>query len=540
MQVRFSLHFTDFHPTATIEAYTRGRHVMKKNKLKPKFLHGFLLLSFLSLLFLSSCAVAVKEGARLSEEEKIQEAELLDSISEEKLLGYVEKLSSKDYAGRLAGAPEYRACARWMASLFEKWGLKPAGDDRTYFQSFPNPYTVVFVGGELSYTYRSKGARKRRNYAYEKEYYPGSNSGDGKLTAEVVYTGFGITAPELNYDDYAGVNVKGKIVLIEPEVPVSPDESPELYKEWKPYSSYQYKIKMAVAHGAKGMLINDLTVNADIDYVQNFMVSQVGEAVIQDIFTGTGKTHEEVMEKIKSTLMPQSFQIRKLFNIENFTEHHSKGTGYNVLGLIEGTDPFLKEEVIILGANLDHVGFCYEVMPGANDNASGVAVLLGVAEALARSLVKPKRSVLMIGFGSKEQSFRGSRTYLENPIYPKKKTVVFLNLSMVGCGNILHAQGAENYPELWKFISTANEKSSRQTLEPKPHPNPGRPKLDADIFLSEGIPSISISAYGAPTYPRTTKDSFKTITPQIMTRLSKILYQAVLEIANTSQSFFKK
>ncbi|MDH5384311.1 MAG: M28 family peptidase, partial [Candidatus Aminicenantes bacterium] len=387
---------------------------MKRKRLKHKFLYGFLLLSFFSFMFLSSCAVAVKEGVRLSEEEKIKEAELLDSISEEKLLGYVKKLTSKDYAGRLTGTPEYKACARWMASLFEKWGLNPAGKDGTYLQSFPNPYTVVFVGGELSYTYQSRNARKKRKYVYEKEYYPGSNSGNGKLTAEVVYIGFGITAPELNYDDYAGVNVKGKIVLIEPEGPVSPDESPELYKEWKPYSSYQYKIKMAVAHGAKGMLINDLTVNADIDYVQNFMVAQVGEAVIKDIFTGTGKTHEEVMEKIKSTHTPQSFRTRKFFTIENFTEHHPKGTGFNVLGLIKGRAPLLKEEVIILGANLDHVGFCYEVMPGANDNASGVAVLLGVAEALARSPVKPKRSVLMIGFGSKEQSFKGSQTYLKS------------------------------------------------------------------------------------------------------------------------------
>jgi len=105
---------------------------MKKNRLKHKFLYGFLLLSIFSLLFLSSCAVAVKEGARLSEEEKIQEAKLLDSISEEKLLGYVKKLTSKDYAGRLTGTPEYKACTRWMASLFEKWGIRPAGKDGTY------------------------------------------------------------------------------------------------------------------------------------------------------------------------------------------------------------------------------------------------------------------------------------------------------------------------------------------------------------------------------------------------------------------------
>jgi len=507
---------------------------------KIKFLYVLFLTSLLSLMLFSSCAVAIKEGAKLSEEEKVREAGLLDSISAEKLLDYVTKLSSKECAGRLTGTPEYRNCAHWMASLFEEWGLKPMGDNGTYLQSFPNPYTIVFVGGELSYLYRSKGARKKRNYIYEKEYYPGSNSGNGKFTAEVVYAGYGITAPELNYDDYKDLNVKEKIVLIEPEVPVSFEQNPEEYKEWRPYAFYQYKIKMAVAHGAKGMLTNDLTVNPDIDYVQDFMTAQVGETVLKDIFAGTGKIHQEVKTEISNTLTPQSFRTRKVFTIENFTEHHPKGIGYNVLGLIEGVDPGLKEEVIILGANLDHVGFCYEVMPGANDNASGIAVLLGVAEALARSPVKPRRSVLMIGFGSKEQAFKGSQTYLEDPVYPKKKTVVYLNLSMVGCGDTLHARGAETYPEQWKYISRANEESNQQAIFPEPHSNPGRPKLDADIFLDKGIPSISFSAFGAPTYPRSTRDTVKTITPQIMEKLSKFLYEAVLDIANTNQDFFNK
>jgi len=335
---------------------------------KNKLLSCLFLTSLLSLIVFSSCAVAVKEGAKLSDEEKVQEAELLDSIAAEKLLSYVIKLSSKLYAGRLTGTPEYRNCAQWVASLFEEWGLKPVGDNGTYLQSFPNPYTIVFVGGELSYIYRSKGTRKKRKYVYAKEYYPGSNSGNGKFTAEVVYAGYGITAPELNYDDYKDLNVKERIVLIEPEVPVSPEQSPEEYKEWRPYAFYQYKIKMAVAHGAKGMLINELTVNPDIDYVQDFMTAQVGEPVVQDIFAGTGKTHQDVKAKISNTLTPQSFRTRRVFTIENFTEHHPKGIGYNVLGLIEGKDPLLKEEVIVVGANLDHVGFCYEVMQGAFKN----------------------------------------------------------------------------------------------------------------------------------------------------------------------------
>jgi len=497
-----------------------------------------LILSVTSLLLASSCAVVLNEETKISEQQKAQINQITDSIKDETLLGYVKKLSSDNYAGRLTGLPEYKTCAKWLASHFKKMGISPAAHNNSYLQSYPNPYTIVFVGGELSYNYKSKGRSKKRKYIYEKEYYPGSQSANGDLTAEVVYVGYGITAPEMNYDDYATVNVKRKIVLVEPGVPVDPKENPEAYKEWQAYSSFRYKVKMAVAHGAKGMFCNELRVNPNIDYIENFMVAQVGDTVVKDIFARTGKTHKDTKEKIKNTLKPQSFRTRKVFTIENFTRHFSKATGYNVIGQIEGTDPLLKNEVIILGAHLDNVGFCYETMPGANNNASGVAVMMGVAEALSKSPIKPKRSVLFIGLGSSEQGFKGAQTYLDKPTFPKKKTVVFLNLDMVGCGDKLQALAALNYPSLWEFILKANNKSVRRPIEPLPYSNLGIPQLDATLFINKHIPSISFSAYGTPTYPRTTKDTIKTITPGIMEDLAKILYQAVLNIANTSQDFF--
>jgi hypothetical protein len=454
-------------------------------------------------------------------------------------MGYVKKLSSEDYAGRLTGTPEYRACARWVASLFEKWGLQPAGEKNTFLQSYPNPYTIVFVGGELSHSYKSQGRSIKKKYLYEKEYYPGSQSGNGKLSAEVVYVGYGITAQELGYDDYKGMNVREKIVLIEPEVPISPTENPEVYKEWKPYASYQYKIKMAVAHGAKGMLINNLKVNPDIDYVHRFMTAQVGEAIVNNVFAGTGQTHPEIIAKIKETLQPHSFHSRKTFTISNFTEHHKNGTGYNVLGQIKGTDPILKEEVIIIGANIDHVGFCYEVMPGANNNASGAAVMLGLAEAISQSTPKPKRSILFLGTGSKEQALKGAHAYLEKPVFPGTKTVAFLNLIMVGCGNRLEALAASNYPDLWGYIAEANKNTVNRPLEPFPFANIRRPELDAAIFINKKIPSIIFRATGTSTFPYTTRDTPDTLTPETMSDLAKILYRTIRDLGDTKHNFFE-
>ncbi len=497
-----------------------------------------LLAILLYLLILPSCAPTLKDPA-IPPGGQSPQAQIVQSLSSERLMGYVKKLSSEDYAGRLTGTPEYRACVRWVASLFERWGLQPYGDKDTFFQSFPNPYTVVFIGGELSHSYKSQGRWQKKKYLYEKEYYPGSQSGDGKLSAEVVYVGYGITAQELDYDDYKGVNVDGKIVLIEPEVPVSPIENPALYKEWRPYSNYQYKIKMAVAHGAKGMLIHRLEVNTDIDYVHGFMTAQVGEAVVNYVFAGTGQTHSDVVAKIKETRQPQSFHSQKTFTISNYTEHHKNGKGYNVLGRIEGTDPVLKHEVIIIGANIDHVGFCYEIMPGANNNASGAAVLLGLAEAFSQYSPKPKRSILFLGTGSKEQALRGAHAYLENPVYPSSKTVAFLNLYTVGCGDRIEALGAQNYPELWEYITEANKNTVNRPLEPLPFANIHRPKLDAAIFLRKRIPSIIFRATGALTFPYTTKDIPDTLTPQTLSDLAQILYTSIQAIANTKHEFFK-
>ena len=185
-----------------------------------------------------------------------------------------------------------------------------------------------------------------------------------------------------------------------------------------------------------------------------------------------------------------------------------------------------------------HCGFCYEVIPGANDNASGMAVMLGVAEALAKNPVKPKRSILLIGFGSKEQAHRGAQRYLKNPLFPRNKTVIFFNLDMVGCGDQIKALGGLDYPDLWQFISRANKKTRNALLEPAAHSSWGWPQYDADLFLAKKIPCIVFSAHGAPTYPRTTKDTVDTITPQIMKDLTRIIFQATLDLANTDFDFF--
>jgi len=455
---------------------------------------------------------------------------IIRSISEPKMLDYAAELSSEKYAGRLSGTQEYQKAAEWVASLFKKWGLAPQGDKGAYLQSFSHPYTLVFEGGELAFHYDSNNLNKKKYYEYEKEYYPGSDSGSGAITAEVVYVGYGIYAPELDYNDYQEVEVKDKIVFMEPGVPVSPREDPEMYKKWSHYSLNLYKVKMAAAQGAKALLYHNLTVNPDTDFVEGFLVSHAGDSVARDVFSGSGFEPREVREKIRSDLTPHSFETGKIFTMENLTEHHSKGTGYNVLGLIRGRDPELKNEVIVVGAHLDHVGFCYEVMPGANDNASGAAVMLGAARALSEIPLAPRRSVLFVGFGAKEQGLIGSREYLKAPVFAAEKTALYINIDMVGSGSPLKVFGAEEFSDFWKKLIRINRRNVGIDLNPEHFNSLGREKSDADSFLKKKIPALSFRVEKVPEYIHTTKDTADKLNPLLMRDLSRLLTYFIIDL----------
>ncbi len=268
----------------------------------------------------------------------------------------------------------------------------------------------MLPGGSLSLDVKlPNGDIVKRPYVLEEEFFPGSTSDSGTVTAEVVYVGFGTTAPELGYDDYAGVDVKGKLVMMEPESPVGPG-NPAEFKKWRPYSFHDYKVQNAAKHGAVGLVYNYFIVNPNCAFVKGFAWAAVGKTVWDDVFAGTGKTHDELVAGIRKSLKPASFATGKVMTMKNVTEHHPEGIGSNVVAVIEGTDPVLKQEAIVIGAHLDHLGLNPELMPGAHDNASGVAVLLGAAQALASSGIPFKRSIVFVIFGAEEQGVKGSES----------------------------------------------------------------------------------------------------------------------------------
>ena len=209
------------------------------------------------------------------------------TITSEEMMSWIQKLCSPEFNGRLTGTPEFQASAAWVADRLKEWGIKPGGDEGSYFQWFDHPYTVINDIGSLTLNIPvSEGSIIKKSYNYPDDYYPGMNSGSGEITAEVVFVGFGVTAPELNYDDYKGIDVKGKIVIMNRDVPYTDPRNPE-YKKWVGYCYHQYKLENAVKHGAAGMLyIDGALANPNISYEPSIIVCGIGPQPLEDIFAG--------------------------------------------------------------------------------------------------------------------------------------------------------------------------------------------------------------------------------------------------------------
>jgi len=461
----------------------------------------------------------------------------MHGISSHVILDYVKEMTAEKYAGRLTGTAGYDSSAAWTVGLLRSWGYQPMGDKGSWYQKFPNPYTLVRPGTELSlHLPQPGGGTITKSYAWETEFFQGSTSDAGKVNAEAVYVGYGVTAPELGYDDYAGVDVKGKIVVVEPEVPMGPMPDSAFFRKWRPYSFHSYKIENAAKHGAAGMVYDYHIANPNARFVKGFILTYVGQTVMNDLFAGLPVSHRQTVDQIRSTLKPASRPLGKTMTLVNNTEHHPEGIGSNVIGVLPGSDPELKNEYVVLGAHLDHLGYNHEMMPGAHDNASGVAVLLAAAEAIAKSKVPMKRSVLLLLFGAEEQGVAGSEYYVAHPVVPNAKITAFLNLESVGRGERIGVSSGVEYPAIFEAMKRANDAYVHRAMGAFANPNLARPRQDAAHFLWAKIPTVSIGTSGAPPLPyasyHTTKDRWEILTPEIMEDLARITFLATLDLVN--------
>ncbi|PIQ08618.1 MAG: hypothetical protein COW71_11125, partial [Ignavibacteriales bacterium CG18_big_fil_WC_8_21_14_2_50_31_20] len=337
-------------------------------------------------------------------------------ISSVNLLKTVSYLSSKELQGRLGGSKEYFEAANFMAKEFAEIGLIPFNKN-SYFQNLKVEYNQILPKAEFS-LYKDRNFVKKYNLG--KDYVFRGFSGAGDINAQVVFAGYGISIPE--YDDYKNVDVKGKIVLA---FKYNPSWNLEGVK-WSS-SLPREKARVALEHGAIGIMFvsfpNDekpqepigSTMHGNGEQV-NIPQIHINLPVANEFIEGSKYTLKELQTKIDSEKTSLSFALKSEAKIFVETEYVKEKVTVNVIGIYPGTDEKLKDEFVILGAHLDHVGGqSGEIyFPGANDNASGSAAVLEVARMFAKNELETKRSVMFVLFSNEESGLEGAEFLANN------------------------------------------------------------------------------------------------------------------------------
>jgi len=332
----------------------------------------------------------------------------------DRALAYIAELADPKYAGRAVGSPGGKLAAEWLADRFREYGLQPAGDGGTYFQEFAVPYAELTA--MPAFELLDSAGQTRKEYRLRADYtiWPGGYADGGQAEGPVLWVGNGTHA------DYKDVDAEGAIVLCRWRYP---QQEPQ---------------REALEHGAKAILFfrpeynmrMRRTAREDALLPQGIPTLLIGSTVVQDLLDGSGMTPDDL------TIQYQSRWLATRVRVNLPLQYDENATGRNVLGVLPGSDPDGQSQVIILGGHYDHLGADPDgtTWGGANDNASGPAVLLEIARQWQEQGYVPKRTVLFAAWDGEEIGLNGSRFYVQHPAYPLSSTVGMLQLDMVGAG----------------------------------------------------------------------------------------------------------
>jgi hypothetical protein len=388
-----------------------------------------------------------------------------DSIQENRLKADLTFLSSDSLNGRLSLERGSEVAIQWIASEFAKAGLKPLSGD-SYLQPVP---LIEFTPDRSlpTLTITREGHKEVFGAPDSIVTFPNEVSGSGS----VVFAGFGITAPELNYDDYAGIDAKGKIVLVFNHEPQEADSNSVFNGIGNTrYTNNNYKLFNAQRHGAIAVLaMRDpnhqgpvrgggpppvtpgvspggrgqgqqaalrprISSEALIEGGPSIPLFTIDARISDSLFAAAGKKADEIQSAIDSKSAPASFDIPGTrIDFQASTSDRRRALSYNVAGLLEGSDPTLKAETIVFSAHFDHDGAGPAgIYHGADDNGSGTVGVVALAHAYAANAVKPRRSLLFIVFAAEERGLLGSYYYVSHPLRPLATTRAQINFDMIG------------------------------------------------------------------------------------------------------------
>lgn len=377
-----------------------------------------------------------------------------DAIRPADLEADVSFLASDALQGRLSLTTGSEVAIEWIKSEFEKAGLTPAANS-SYLQPVP---LWEFRNDRAQSFLRIDVRGEEQTFKYPEAY--GQFSQNVNITGPLVFAGYGITAPELNYDDYKNIDVQGKVVLIFDHEPQETDAKSIFNGRGNTrYATARVKVLNAQAHGATGVLIvaepnrkhvsNQERIakiagtNTHITRIRSQAIvgdevhipyMTVSDKVAAELIEPSGSTPSKLQSEIDKDLtiasrpLPETSVRLRLVNAER-----RQGTGFNVAGLLGGSDPTLSAETIIISAHSDHDGAQgAQIWHGADDNASGTAGVVELAHAFSSNRQRPKRSILFVVFTAEERGLLGSYHYVQHPLRPLETTRAAINFDMIG------------------------------------------------------------------------------------------------------------
>ncbi len=485
----------------------------------------------------------------------------MHTITPDLMRTHITYLASDSMMGRNTPSPQLDTAAEYIARQLQKAGAAPYGG--SYFQKVP--LNIIALGSENSLSLRVKGVE--RSFELKTDFVPFEMTANSSVTAPLLFAGYGITAPEYKYDDYAGLDARGKVVLLLRHEPGEEDPaSPFAGREATPYSNVDVKVRIAREHGATGVLIvtdplnhmiltprgfpwpslskvipaDALPVTLGSDETTKVPTVHVGSAVIESLF-GTVDSLTAIQRSIDAGNKPVTFPVDAVVSIKTSTSIKDM-SARNVVGVLEGSDPTLRTEVVVIGAHYDHVGYKKVHAPGedyifngADDNASGTAAVMAVASAFHASGQHPRRSVLFLFFAGEEKGLFGSQAYTDHPLYPLDSTVAMINLDMVGRGgdDTLFVVGTSRSPDMVQI----NEQENRAigfTLAYGHESFLGR--SDQANFLKKRVPALYLETGEHADYHKVTDEASR-INFEKAARVARLAFLDAWRMANESTHY---
>ncbi|MFN3386961.1 MAG: M20/M25/M40 family metallo-hydrolase [Candidatus Thermochlorobacter sp.] len=489
------------------------------------------------------------------------------------LLGaHLRFLSSDELEGRETAKRGQKIAARYIASHFERLGLKPLGDSGTYFQKFFVRERRLGSSNEIAL--KVGNSTHSFHKLFEDFAFSLRGAQATKLSGSVVFCGYGIRDKKLNYSDYNGINAKGKIVLLLSGLPQSGNSTPEFERWHDPYTKYLAALEsqplavfIVLGHSSTPSLKEQFESRKDQLAMSTMALTSSNPSITLDarptavplvfisaqvantMLAPLHKTVDALASSFTSQpLKPLSFELKQVTASLTIDIVEEILQSENVCAMLEGSDSTLKNEAIVYSAHYDHVGvgISGNIFNGADDDGSGTSAVLALAEAFAKNSTRPPRSIIFLAFAGEEKGLLGSKFYTDYPRFLLKQTIANLNIDMIGRLDEKYEQlGNSNYvyvigsdkisKDLDAVLQEQNRLSVNLTLDYRYNddndPNRFYYRSDHYNFAKHGIPVIFFFNGTHADYHEPT-DDFEKIDLEKMAKIVRLTFAVGWELGH--------